>query len=75
MSSHSEVPVQPPLLRRAQIVAVAGMFAAIALLFCRLAFGLWRDAFWVDITVIVLQLGFVAVQLAVIRFNRSLKQK
>jgi hypothetical protein len=74
-SSYYDVPPQPPWLRRAQIAALIGMLAAIVLLFCRLAFGMWQQKFWVDITVIVLQLGFVAVQVAVIRHNRSSRQK
>lgn len=74
MSSYYDLPPQPPWLRRMQIVTVLGMVVAVALQFCRLAFGLWAHRIWIDIFGLMLQIAFVVGQVLVIRWNRSLKQ-
>lgn len=75
MSAYYRLPPQPLWLRRAQIVTVLGMLVAVALEFCRLAFGLWAHQTWVYIFALVLQLAFVTGQVAVIRWNLAIKKQ
>jgi hypothetical protein len=74
-SSYGDVPPQPAWLRRAQIAALTGMLIAMTVMFCRLAFGMWQHQVWPDIVALTLESAFIGTQIAVIRWNRSLKAK
>jgi hypothetical protein len=75
ISSLYHVPPEPVWLRRLQIGGLISQIIAVALLWCRMAFGIhWPNRVTYDIVIFVLLAANIAVQLRVWRYQRSRKK-
>ena len=61
----------PQTVRRLQWAGLTCEVIALALMFGHLAFGLWQHSWWYFAAVLLLQLCFMLVQLAVLRWKRE----